>query len=95
VLAAIRDRVGGNVTDLLTEYLEDVKSAATDDLMSRIRQAADPDVIHAIAALAGDVPTEADGKRLLLSLTVARQRQQLQVDPYCALDAGALRVVVR
>ena len=68
VLAAVRDRVGDNVTDVLVEYFEQVRNAATDDLVSRIRQAADPDVIHAIAGLAGDVAAAADGRRLLLSL---------------------------
>jgi hypothetical protein len=39
VLRVIRDRVGSNVTDVLSEYFEQVRDAATDDLASRIRQA--------------------------------------------------------
>ena len=68
VLAAIRDRVGANVTNLVTEYFEQVRNAATDDLISRIRQAADPDVIYAVAGLAADVVAAAEGRKLLLSL---------------------------
>jgi hypothetical protein len=68
VLAAIRDRVGANLTDLVIEYFEEVRSAATDDLISRIRQAADPDVIYAVAGLAADLSAATEGGRLLLSL---------------------------
>jgi hypothetical protein len=68
ILGVIRDRVGSNVTDVLTEYFEQVKDAATDDLASRIRQVADPDVIHAIAGLAGEVAAASGGRRVLLSL---------------------------
>ena len=68
ILGVIRDRVGSNVTDVLTEYFEQVRDAATDDLASRIRQAGDPDVIHAIAGLAGDVAAAAGDRRVLLSL---------------------------
>lgn len=68
VLGAIRDRVGDNVADVLAEYCEQVKGAATDDLVSRIRQAADPDVIHAIAGLTADLGAAAGDRRVLLSL---------------------------
>jgi hypothetical protein len=68
VLGVIRDRVGSNVTDVLTEYFEQVRDAATDDLASRIRQAGDPDVIHAIAELAGEVAVASEDSRVLLSL---------------------------
>jgi hypothetical protein len=68
VLAAIRDRVGANVTNLVIEYFEQVRNAATDDLTSRICQAADPDVIYAAAGMAADVATAAEGRKLLLSL---------------------------
>jgi hypothetical protein len=68
VLGLVRDRVGSNVTDVLTEYFEQVRDAATDDLTARIRQAADPDVIYAIAGLAGDVAAAAGDRRILLSL---------------------------
>ena len=68
ILGVIRDRVGSNVTDVLTEYFEQVRDAVTDDLASRIRQAGDPDVIYAIAALAGDVAAAAGDRRVLLSL---------------------------
>ena len=88
VLAAVRDRVGDNVTDVLIEYFEQVRNAATDDLVSRIRQAADPDVIHAIAGLAGDVAAAADGRRLLLSLD---NINHLQVDDRARLmDLGPI-----
>ena len=68
ILGVVRDRVGSNVTDVLTEYFEQVRDAATDDLASRIRQAADPDVIHAIAGLACEVAAAAEDRRVLLSL---------------------------
>jgi hypothetical protein len=68
ILGVVRDRVGSNVTDVLTEYFEQVRDAATDDLASRIRQAGDPDAIHAIAGLAGDVAAAAGDRRVLLSL---------------------------
>lgn len=68
ILGVVRDRVGSNLTDVLTEYLEQVRDATTDDLASRIRRAADPDVIHAIAELAGEVAAAAGGRRVLLSL---------------------------
>jgi hypothetical protein len=67
ILGVARDRVGDNVTDVLVEYFEQVRDAATDDLASRIRQTADPDVIHAIAGLAGEVAA-AGGRTILLSL---------------------------
>ena len=50
VLGAVRDRVGKNVTDVIIEYFEQVRDAAADDVVARIRQAGDPDVIHAIAS---------------------------------------------
>ena len=68
LLAAVRDRVGANLTNLVIEYFEQVRNAATDDLISRIRQAADPDVIYAIAGLAADLAAAAEGRKLLLSL---------------------------
>lgn len=68
IIGVIRDRVGSNVTDVLTEYFEQVRDAATDDLVSRIRQAADPDVIHAVAGLSADVAAAAGDRRILLSL---------------------------
>jgi hypothetical protein len=68
VMAAVRDRIGTEFADLLTEYWDQVRDAATDDLLSRIRQAADPDVIEAIIGLAADVAAAAQGRKLLLSL---------------------------
>jgi hypothetical protein len=68
VLGAVRDRVGKNVTDVIGEYFEQVRGAAADDVTARIRQAGDPDVIHAIAALTADVADAAGGKRILLTL---------------------------
>ena len=68
VLGAVRDRVGHNVTDVIAEYFEQVRDAAADDVAARIRQAGDPDVIHAIAVLAADVADAAGGKRILLPL---------------------------
>ncbi|WP_300609670.1 hypothetical protein [Trebonia sp.] len=68
VLGAVRDRVGQNVTDVITEYFDQVREAAADDVAVRIRQASDPDVIHAIAVLAADVADAAGGKRILLPL---------------------------
>jgi len=68
VLGFVRDRVGSNVTDVLTEYFDQVRDAATDDLASRIRQAGDPDAIHAVAALAGEVAAAAGDRKVLLSL---------------------------
>jgi hypothetical protein len=68
ILGFVRDRVGDNVAGVAAEYFEQVRNAATDDLESRIRQAADPDVVHAIASLAVDVAAAAGGRRLLLSL---------------------------
>jgi hypothetical protein len=68
VLGAVRDRVGKNVTDVIIEYFDQVRDAAADDVVSRIRQAGDPDVIHAIAELAADVAAAAGGSRILLTL---------------------------
>jgi hypothetical protein len=68
VLGVVRDRVGQNVTDVITEYFEQVRDAASDDIAARIRQAGDPDVIHAIAVLAAEVADAAGGKRILLPL---------------------------
>ena len=68
VLGAVRDRVGQNVTDVIAEFFEQVRDAAADDVAARIRQAGDPDVIHAIAVLAADVADAAGGKRILLPL---------------------------
>jgi hypothetical protein len=68
VLGAVRDRVGKNVTDVIIEYFDQVRDAAADDVVSRIRQAGDPDVILAIAGLAADVSAAAGGSRILLTL---------------------------
>jgi hypothetical protein len=68
VLGAVRDRVGENLTDVIVEYFDQVKDAAADDVAARIRQAADPDVISAIAGLSADVAAAAGGRRILLPL---------------------------
>jgi hypothetical protein len=87
VLGVMRDRVGENVTDLLLEYAGQVKNAATDDLMPRIRQAADPDVIYAIAALAAETAEAAGGRGLLLSLDNIHDLQR--PDHARLMDLGA------
>lgn len=68
VLGVVRDRVGPDVTDVIIDYLEQVRVAAADDVVARIRQAGDPDVIHAIASLAADVAAVAGGRKILLPL---------------------------
>jgi hypothetical protein len=68
VLGIIRDRVGKNLTDVIAEYVEQVRDAAQDDVLARIRQAGDPDVIFAIAGLAADVADAAGGRRILRPL---------------------------
>lgn len=68
VLGVVRDRVGKNVTDVIVEYFDQVRDAAADDVVARIRQAGDPDVIHAVAELAADVAAAAGGRRILLAL---------------------------
>ena len=96
VLAAIRDRVGANLSNLVIEYFEQVRNAATDDLISRIRQAADPDVIYAVAGLAADLVAAAEGRKLLLSLDNVNNLQsddQARLMDLGPILPGATRVV--
>lgn len=96
VLAAVRDRVGANLTNLVIEYFEQVRNAATDDLISRIRQAADPDVIYAVAGLAADLVAAAEGRKLLLSLDNVNYLQpedQARLMDLGPILPGATRVV--
>jgi hypothetical protein len=88
VLGFVRDRVGKNVTDVIAEYVEQVRDAAQDDVLARIRQAGDPDVIFAIAGLAADVAAAAGGRRILLPLDNV---DRLQPDDHARLmDLGPL-----